>query len=557
MQFVSARFWKGSREMLELERRILDEYQICKRDNFTPNLNYFVKNDIEKLYEKSKEEYWNVELLDFLLCTFATDFTNYNDRNSTPDLERRAKENNVKNAINELKELASGADGRVWTADFLKYKRFLVIKTSLREDSDTLFHDFFVGVKCLNHLRRKIPNFVYTYTYFKCGKPIDFRTDKEKQDGVKIITNKFCDIVQDRNSFVLMEEVVGETFHNYLSRKQVIDPRDLKKYGKLDKNALKKQLSRKYANYDLYTVDVYLAVMLQIISALNMAWKECKFTHYDLHDANVFLRRLPKGNDSMQIEYEGEGVKYYLKVPVVATIIDFGRSHVQIGNEHFYYTNDDPNVRVKIQQSGHKDKDSAIWDVYKIVCFSLFAILTSALNADGGMKWPIYEDKETPGKWYFDDTEGKINVVKELMTIMWFFSFLFDPDYYRGKDFNRINSPQFGVMDLYKLLFFERFGITVKENEQYAGVGYNYHYDKKKVPKHIQSKQTYFSPGNRFEQYEGQLGDRSLYSHFFEYLWQNFPKVKGIVSNHKTEKVMNCNELSCMDIFNIERTLNI
>ena len=80
------------------------------------------------------------------------------------------------------------------------------------------------------------------------------------------------------------------------------------------------------------TPNVVVSVLLQLINALNVAYKLYDFTHYDLHTGNVLIREFSK---PLVVPYFGTAdspptQQDCFQARFVPYIIDYGYSHVKI-----------------------------------------------------------------------------------------------------------------------------------------------------------------------------------------------------------------------------------
>lgn len=192
-------------------------------------------------------------------------------------------------------------------------------------------HEYFVGAYGTNTLRDIVPNFTYTLGMFKCSPPyIDnasLLTGRQDEETKRIaLTSCQNDDPKSQVTYVLSENITDSvTFRDF-----VING----------------------ASYE-----EYLNVIVQLVGAINLAATEIGFTHYDLHTENVLIKTLPS---AIFIYYPGIG---YVKTKHVATIIDFGRSHIKVNGESFGYNG----VGIGI----YPNETFPIFDIYKILCFSL------------------------------------------------------------------------------------------------------------------------------------------------------------------------------------------
>ena len=99
----------------------------------------------------------------------------------------------------------------------------------------------------MNHLRHFLPNYVYTYGYTKCA-PLLI-------SGRKVET--WCTYMDDPVSYLILENV-----RDAITLKEFISIPGM-------------------------TFITFFPVLLQILNALNLAYKTYGFTHYDLHYQNI------------------------------------------------------------------------------------------------------------------------------------------------------------------------------------------------------------------------------------------------------------------------------
>ena len=186
------------------------------------------------------------------------------------------------------KWLASGAYGSVSTANFDGATNIIAIKVAT--DVEDLTHELFVGFH-LNALRSEIPNFAYVYAGFDCNYPLN---TKEMRGWCHNTDNKL-----KRISTILYENISpSETLYDYL------------KGGA--------------------TFDQWLNIYLQFLFAIRLAYNKYNFTHYDIHLKNILIRRI-EGVKPFYIPYTSDVGIEYLLADKIATIIDYGFSHIKIG----------------------------------------------------------------------------------------------------------------------------------------------------------------------------------------------------------------------------------
>lgn len=148
----------------------------------------------------------------------------------------------------------------------------------------SMFNEYIIGYYGINRVRRLIPNFIFTYGYFKCGVP-------EVSDGRY---ESICSTEKQKGGYIVIEKVRnGKNMDDFLNSSTVEDIRIL---------------------------------LLQIALSLAMAEEMIGFTHGDLHLGNVMIKMLEQ---PMSITYTVRGKKYVIVSSFVAVIIDYGLSRFE------------------------------------------------------------------------------------------------------------------------------------------------------------------------------------------------------------------------------------
>lgn len=170
-----------------------------------------------------------------------------------------------------------------------------VIKAPRSPSIDDLIHEAAVGFYVTNPLREYLPNFVYTYSVFFCSPPA-------LQDR-KALT--WCSGSSNNVTYLVLENV-----------------RDSVSLGEFLLTC---------------TGEEFIEIYIQVLNALNAAYKFRDFTHYDLHVYNVLIRQL---NNIVSIPYYGtmplsHPPPRFITSKIIATIIDFGFSHFKYDDVNF------------------------------------------------------------------------------------------------------------------------------------------------------------------------------------------------------------------------------
>lgn len=185
------------------------------------------------------------------------------------------------------------------------------------EDNEVL-HEFFVGTACLNKLRETILNFSMVLGAFECGAPI-MESDKPK-------------VCVGKNEALY---IVYEKIPEYLDMTHAIPQMDL---------------------------NVYICTIVQVLLALQVAFDEFKFTHYDLHTGNVRIRIL---DGKYSIPYPTRKGKIFINTNFLPTIIDYGMAYVEYNGRQF--------GTLRLVQYDIALKPYPAYDIFKLLCMSLTA----------------------------------------------------------------------------------------------------------------------------------------------------------------------------------------
>jgi hypothetical protein len=215
----------------------------------------------------------------------------------------------------EVFELESGENGITLIATFSNnvsaIQKAVILKTPGSKtllgrpdrSSHDLIHEAFVGIAALNRLRPVIPNFVYTYGIFECGEVIPNFENHKKPASWCAHSGAYGANV----SYLALEYIPGKTVACEILK------------GSLLNNAKN-----------------VLTLIAQVACALSVAYSAFDFTHYDLHTSNVIVRPSPQNLST--IRYPGVmtgGKDATIQAPFIATLIDYGMSHVKIGERSF------------------------------------------------------------------------------------------------------------------------------------------------------------------------------------------------------------------------------
>lgn len=224
----------------------------------------------------------------------------------------------IRRFVKRLKPLGKqGIQGQALTLSVEGYNDAFVVKTAIDPDHDDSVHEAFVGLFCLNELRKTIPNFMFVYGIFYCTPPIIHNGEVQA----------FCSIEGPKVGHLVIENIKGA-----MSMREFCTT---------------------------CTAEEFRDAYYQIMFALHIAHRHCDYTHYDLHYDNVLVRRL---NTPVTIGYKIGDKMLYATYKVLANIIDFGYSHVEVDGYSFDHYG--------LEIYGVIPKTSfPAYDTYKLLCF--------------------------------------------------------------------------------------------------------------------------------------------------------------------------------------------
>ena len=227
----------------------------------------------------------------------------------------------IRNWFPQLKQIGQeSVEGYALSSSFSQDSTLFVIKAPRNPKDDELVHEAVVGFYALNKLRHILPNYMYVYGYTKCSPPAILNRE----------TVTWCSSSNPSVSYLITENIRNSiTFGDF-----VLDPNT--------------------------TPNDFLAVFLQLINALNLAYKHYGYTHYDLHYGNVMIR---KYDNIVAIPYfsTSDEVQGYIASRYVPYIIDYGYNSVNIGGVGF--------GKIGLEMYGITNTPFAMFDTYKIICF--------------------------------------------------------------------------------------------------------------------------------------------------------------------------------------------
>ena len=312
---------------MDIEQQI--KLEQIKLRNMCPYKNI----DISDINEKQLIDFvndkksMNGQYLKALVCLFNTFL------DDTKNLEPISKIDFIKDI--ERIEIES-AYSSVYIVDILSNNFKIIIKTSQQNILKEVYREYYISIAGINNLRYKIPTFVYTFGIFK---PY---TDQIKRLNLKI-TSKYQDKIKKlnkKNIFIMNEQIIGVSMHKFISDKNI-------------------------------SVTEWLDIFIQLLISLEIAQRDIKFTHFDLHLDNILITKdkvIPYELNFDNYTYSINNTQYK---PV---IIDFGMSSITINGIQSGFVNRDLYILFGIAPFMVSGRD-----MHKILC-NTFMMCNKKIN---------------------------------------------------------------------------------------------------------------------------------------------------------------------------------
>jgi hypothetical protein len=335
----------SARDKQRREESELTETPICSERDLDKLRDRLGSIDSAKVREALTEYFFDGSIMKVMFCIFESILA-HQGKLAYGGLRENER---IRHWIRADKQIGSeSVFGYAITTSFDDEDNLLVAKAprSGFGSSDSI-HEYIVGAFALNELRKYLPNFAYVFGTFDCASPV-------------IGQDKWIDTwcgYQPGVHYVLYENVSPA-----------------KSLGEANRSIPFPQ----FLNY-----------YLQVLLSLRLAHKMYDFTHYDLHDQNVLIRNLGRW---VAVEYETHRAVEYIETDTIATIIDYGQSHVKIDGKHFGYFG--------LEAYGTSAAHSfPLFDAYKLLLMSMRTMKTSGNPAfDGAATILEFFTSENPDK---------------------------------------------------------------------------------------------------------------------------------------------------------------
>jgi hypothetical protein len=315
-----------TRKQRENEEKIIMNTPACSINAMKALKTNISDLNVDKLAKLLNEQFYDAMVMKTILCITDSIFYTDNGNDAIPYNER------IREWIRDLKQIGQeSVEGIAMRASLKDPKEdpshklqnnIFVIKAPRNPNNMELLHEMFVGLQ-LNKLRSEIPNFAYVFGGFKCAPPIIDKKTKEVE--------LWCSNTENVVNYVIYENIVPSISMDDFSKKCIFD---------------------QFCNR-----------LFQLCYSIDLANKKFDFTHYDLHAGNVLNRTT--NYDQFYIPYLTEkGVREYLLTDGIATIIDYGISHITYdGVGYGDYSRQDFQV--------FPDRSFPISDIYKFLLMNM------------------------------------------------------------------------------------------------------------------------------------------------------------------------------------------
>lgn len=197
---------------------------------------------------------------------------------------------NMNDCVKKMEHLpVKSKEGFIYITHFFASNVQVIIKVpQTSKGIESKVREYFIGIKAINNLRYITPSFVYTLGAFLCPKP-------SKTGAIT------CDESCKNTAFVFYEKIIGESVQTLLKN-------------------------------DRLNFNQFLVLFVQLLLALEVAQREVRFTHFDLHADNVMVR-VGTGDSTSTTQLDMS--TYIINQPeFIPVVIDFGASTAYIDGKY-------------------------------------------------------------------------------------------------------------------------------------------------------------------------------------------------------------------------------
>jgi hypothetical protein len=232
-------------------------------------------------------------------------------------------EERIRSWLPKIKQIGNeSVEGYALKTSLSDDSELFVMKAPRDPNNDELIHEAVIGFYAMNKLRTFLPNYMYVYGYTKCSPPT--------LNNKEAVT--WCSSAEPEGSYLITENIRDAvTIGGFITRPDI-------------------------------TLDDFTEVFLQVVNALNLAYKQYGYTHYDLHYGNIMVRSYSR---VLAIPYYGTSfnvIEGYIGTRYIPYIIDYGYSRITIGGYGF--------GKIGLEEYGVDGARAfPMYDLYKLIGF--------------------------------------------------------------------------------------------------------------------------------------------------------------------------------------------
>ena len=308
-----------------LTDKMLD-YKACKI-KYADKLNEI---SIEYFVKILKQKNHNASDMKAVFCLFNTLFSTTSEKKTRglPFLNE-----SITKYIKKMELLVhTGEYGNIYKTEFFSPNINIIIKFAQEKiNIPGMLKEYYVGLESINKLRYLTPVFVYTLGAFYCSESISDKSGTIIENPLVNKSELFCGKRKfpSETLYILYENIEGNTVDSMLENNTI-------------------------------TFNEWLILFFQLLLGLEIAQREIRFTHFDMHCSNVMAREC-NSEESYDINLDMK--TYKVSNPkFIPIIIDFGSTTTFVENNSIgsYRSN----------QGGHKHFMVPGHDMYKFIVYS-------------------------------------------------------------------------------------------------------------------------------------------------------------------------------------------
>ena len=317
-------------ETKEIQEEIVTEkltnYNYCEIKH-TDKLKKISIKYLIKLLEENKT---NGSDMKALFCLFNTLFSATSEKKTKglPFLN-----DSIRDYIKTMTLLSHGGiNGNIYKTEFFSSGIYVMIKfPKNKEDIPEMLREYYIGIESINKLRYLTPIFVYTLGAFLCPESVSRNGTVIKNP---LINGIFCQTQKTVNEslYILYENIPGDTL-DLMLRNETINFKE------------------------------WIILFFQLLLGLEVAQREIRFTHFDMHSENIIVRKC-NTRESYNIHLDLTTYKV-VNTKFIPVIIDFGSSSTFVDNTSVGSYTFNNYGQTHFMVPGH--------DMYKFIIYSAIA----------------------------------------------------------------------------------------------------------------------------------------------------------------------------------------